>query len=246
MADALTRKLQNYTALSASERALLHTVLSERVRRHDARRDLVCEGEIRGVTLVMLAGWACRYKTLEDGRRQLSAFLIPGDICDHSMVFLGHADHAIGAITPVTVAEVQRETIERFARDFARLRQALWWDMLVTASIQREWTVSLGRRTALERVAHLLCELFLRLQAVDLTRSWTCELPVTQAEFADATGLSHVHVNRTLQELRAASLVSWQDRILTILDFTALAETAQFNAGYLHLGYEGQHLDANE
>jgi CRP-like cAMP-binding protein len=113
-------------------------------------------------------------------------------------------------------------------------------------AIQREWSVNLGQRTATERIAHLLCELFFRLRAVGLTTDLTCDLPVTQAELADASGLSAVHVNRTIQELRAADLIVLRGRTLTILDLEALKTVALFNPNYLHLNREGGGFDANE
>jgi len=127
-----------------------------------------------------------------------------------------------------------------------RVVQALWWESLVAAATQREWAVSLGQRDATERMAHLFCELFLRLKTVGLTRGNSCDLPLTQPEMGEATGLSAVHVNRTLQELRASGLIVLRDRTLTIPNFEALAEVALFNANYLHLEREGRHLDANE
>jgi len=113
-------------------------------------------------------------------------------------------------------------------------------------AIQREWAVNLGLRDATERMAHLFCELFLRLSLVGLVSGHSCEMPVTQADLAEATGLSPVHVNRTLQELRRLGLIVLKDKTLTIPDLEALADTAQFNPNYLHLGQEGRHLDAND
>jgi CRP-like cAMP-binding protein len=124
--------------------------------------------------------------------------------------------------------------------------QALLWDQLVTAAIQREWTFNLGRRTAFERMAHLLCELFMRLQAAGLTGDRSCSFPLTQADLADALGLSAVHVNRTLQELRADGLIVLRGKELLVTDLDRLQEAAQFDANYLHLDREGRQFDANE
>jgi CRP-like cAMP-binding protein len=116
----------------------------------------------------------------------------------------------------------------------------------VTNAIQREWTLNLGQRTAYERIAHLFVELFLRLEVVGLTNGGSCEFPLTQNDIADATGLTAVHVNRTLQDLRRDGLVELQSRVLTIPDMKALKNAALFNENYLHLGREGRHLDAND
>ena len=127
-----------------------------------------------------------------------------------------------------------------------RVTQALLWEQLVTVAIQRQWTLCLGRLSAFERVAHLLCELFLRLRGVGLAANGACELPVTQIDLSDATGLTPVHVNRTLQELRGAGLVRLGDKKLVIPDLRALQDAAQFNPNYLHLQRKGWQLDADE
>ncbi|MGN6101637.1 MAG: Crp/Fnr family transcriptional regulator [Devosia sp.] len=127
-----------------------------------------------------------------------------------------------------------------------RLRQALWWDWLVKLAIQREWTLNVGRRDAFERLAHLFCELYFRLEAVGMTEGPSVQLPLTQTDLAEATGLSAVHINRTLQEMRSAGLVILRDHVLTIPDLPALQVAAMFNPAYLHLDHEGHQLDANE
>lgn len=191
-------------------------------------------------------GWACRYKVLEDGRRQIISFFLPGDMCDLNVFILREMDHSIGTITPVTIAEISRATFEELMLAHPRITQALWWESLVSAAVQREWTVNLGQRNAFERMAHLFCELFLRLEMVGLTKGDSCDMPLTQNDLGEAMGLSTVHVNRTLQELRAAKLVMLKDRTLTILNMDVLRHVALFNDNYLHLRHEGMHLDAND
>ena len=191
-------------------------------------------------------GWACRYKVLEDGRRQIVGFFLPGDICDLNVFVLRELDHSIGTITPVTLSEISKPSFEELMGSSARLAQAMWWESLVSAAIQREWAVNLGRRDAFERVAHLLCELFLRLRSVDLTDGDSCDFPLTQSDLGEATGLSNVHVNRVLQELRSANLIVLKHRKLTIPVMAALQHAALFNGNYLHLDGEGSHLDAND
>jgi CRP-like cAMP-binding protein len=131
------------------------------------------------------------------------------------------------------------------AAGYPRLWQAFQWDSMVNGSIQREWTLNLGQRDAFERLAHLLCELFVRLATAGLTNGDTCDFPLTQTDLAEATGLSTVHVNRTLRELREANLIVLKDRTLRIPQIAALKRHAMFNANYLHLEREGRHLDAN-
>lgn len=246
MAEILIRKLEHFTSLSSEDKQLLDQASRQRTRRIRSRDDIVHEGDLpQGVNLI-LEGWACRYKTLEDGRRQIIAYLLPGDLCDHNVSVLREMDHSIGTVTAVTLAEIPTETMRQLNAGHPRLSQALAWEFLVAAAIQREWTVNIGQRTAFERLGHLLCELYMRLRAVGLTQGNTCELPLTQAEIADTIGLSVVHVNRTLQELRSVGLISLRGRELTIHRLEALQRAVQFNPNYLHLGREGRHLDANE
>ena len=245
MEHPLIEKLSRFVMLASADCDVITRVTSERVRGFAAREDVIREGEKPQYINLILSGWACRYKVLEDGRRQVIAFFLPGDLCDLNVFVLGQMDHSIGAITPVTVSEISRAGFDALMGAHLRLPQALWWAQLVTTAIQREWAVIRGQRDATERLAHLFCELFMRLDAVGLTSGNTCEMPVTQADLADATGLSPVHINRTLQELRRLGLIVFKDRTLTIPDFDALAEIALFNPNYLHLEREGRHLDAN-
>jgi len=245
MENRLVRKLERFAKLSADDRAALDELVRQNVRRLRAREDIIREGERPTHISLILQGWACRYKVLEDGRRQIISFFLPGDLCDLNVFVLRQMDHSIGAITPLAYAEVRREAFDSVA-ERPRVIQAMWWDSLVMAAVQREWTVNLGQRTAFERVAHLLCELFIRLRAVGLTHGSRCELPVTQAELADAIGLTPVHVNRTLQELRAQGLIVLQGKELTIPDLERLKDASLFNDTYLHLDNEGAHLDAND
>ncbi|WP_336487619.1 Crp/Fnr family transcriptional regulator [Methylobacterium nigriterrae] len=246
MENPLIRRLECFVRLSHDDKRLLATAASQRVRRLGPREDIVVEGDPpRDVSLV-LDGWACRYKTLADGRRQIIAFFLPGDTCDPHAFAVREMDHSLATLTPVTIAEIARDTLQDIVDASPRLARALIWTMLVTAAVQREWTVSLGQRTAVERLGHLLCELFLRLRAVGLTDGPSCELPLTQVDLGEATGLSNVHVNRVLQELRGSGLISLKGRVLTIHDLQRLQAVALFNAAYLHLDREGRTLDAND
>lgn len=244
MSNPFIRKMENFTRLSDADRSFLTDMVAANVRRLGAREDIICEGDEPRYVNVVLKGWACRYKQLQDGRRQIIAFFLPGDLCDPHVFTLRRMDHAIATLTPVTLARVTQDAIETMTAKSPRIAETLWWEMLLTAAIQREWTVSLGQRLASERLAHLFCELFLRLRAIGLTEGSSCDLPVTQADLADTLGLSSVHVNRTLQELRATGHITWKGKRLTIHDLPALMALALFDAAYLHLEREGAHLDA--
>lgn len=245
MAIHLIRKLEQFVRLSAEERRVLAGLADLKVRRLAPREDIVREGEKPTHVNLFLDGWACRYKTLEDGRRQIIAFFVPGDMCDLNIFILREMDHSIAPLTPITLVEIPHETLNEITATHPRITQALWWETLVNAAIQREWTVNLGQRTALERLSHLLCELFFRLRAVGRTEGNACEFPITQSDLGDTVGLSTVHVNRTLQDMRASGLISLAGRELIIHDLERLQRTAMFNPNYLHLDHEGRHLDAN-
>ena len=244
MAQALVLRLEAFTRLSTEDKGALANV-SKTTRVIAARRDLIREGETPKYVHLMLDGWACRYKTLPDGRRQIVAFFVPGDFCDLNVYILKAMDHSIGAITRLSVADISRDDMDKVTSSHPRVTQALWWEALVNGSIQREWTLNVGQRSAYERIGHLLVELFLRVRTVGLTMDDSCDFPLTQNDLADATGLTAVHVNRTLRELRRDGLIELERKRLTIPDLQRLMDASMFNPNYLHLDHEGRHLDAN-
>lgn len=166
---SLVRKLEQFVRLSPVDHVILNRASTERVRHFAPRVDIVREGEKPKDVHLILSGWACRYKQLEDGRRQVVSFFLPGDICDVNVFILREMDHSIGTITAVSIADLSREFFDKVAAGHPRIVTAFWWETLVNAAIQREWTMSLGQRTALERIAHLLCEIWLRLRLAGLT-----------------------------------------------------------------------------
>ena len=244
MVHALTSRLEAFTRLSPEDKAALEK-LSKVSRTVAPRRDLIREGEKPNYVHLMLDGWACRYKTLPDGRRQIVAFFVPGDFCDLNVYILKQMEHSIGAITRLAVADISRDEMDYLTTNHPRITQALWWESLVQQAIQREWTLNLGQRSAYERIGHLLVEVYLRLKTVGLTWNGTCDFPLTQVDIADATGLTPVHVNRTLQELRRDELIELERKQLNIPDLHRLMDVAMFNANYLHLDHEGRNFDAN-
>jgi CRP-like cAMP-binding protein len=243
--NPLIQKLEQFVRLSPTDRAVLMRATSQRIRRFEARVDITREGDRPKDVHLVLSGWACRYKQLEDGRRQVVSYFLPGDMCDLNIFILKEMDHTIGTITPVTIVDLSREFFDEIGAFHPRIATALWWETLVNAAIQREWTMNLGQRTASERMAHLLCEIIFRLRLAGLTEGASCEFPLTQGDLADATGLSKVHVNRTLQELRAAELIILRGKTLTIPSMNRLMNAGLFNANYLHMDREGRLLDAD-
>ena len=231
--DPVIRRLGALRPISEATAASLDRALRERVLRMDAGQDLIAEGDRPDRIRIILSGWLARYKTLEDGRRQIVNFVLPGDTCDAFSYLLPRQDHSICSLTMVTYSEIERDRFEALMAGDRVLAEALWCEQLINCAIQREWAVNIGRRVALERVAHLLCEIVERLRTVGLLNGDSCAFPVTQMDLADATGLSVVHLNRTLQELRAAGLIVLRERILTIGDLDALKSAGLFSPVYL-------------
>mgnify|MGYP004498480741 CR=1 FL=1 len=207
MDSLLTLRLEAFSRLSAEERTGLNSICDRPGRTVCARRDLVREGDAPRYIHLIVEGWACRYKQLPDGRRQVVAIFVPGDMCDSNVFILKHMDHSIGAITDIRAVELGARDMEALTTEHPGIMQALWWHELVTAATQREWMLNLGQRTAYERIAHLITELFVRLEAVGLTYENACDFHMTQSDIADATGLTAVHVNRMLQDLRRDGLI---------------------------------------
>jgi CRP-like cAMP-binding protein len=239
----LTRRLEEFTPLTDADRKELAQLSSLPSRTIDPKRDLIRQGEAPRAIYLIIEGWACHYRVLEDGRRQIVDFAVPGDLCDLNVYILDRMDHSIGAITRLRVTEIAREVLHRVVTTCPNVTTALWWQELVSKSIHREWIINVGQRSALELIARLFCEMFLRLESVGLTNGFTCDFPATQTDIADATGLTPVHVNRTIQELRRKGLVMFDRQRLTIPDLLALQRAALFNPEYLHHERLNRHTD---
>jgi len=235
MADnALIQKLESITELNEGDKRQLRSLCSD-VKSTPAKRDIIREGERPDHLHLMVSGWAARYKVLPDGSRQITAFLIPGDFCDIHITILAKMDHAILALTPCKVAYVDSEKIDEITSRNNSLARALWWTTLVDEATLREWVVNNGRRDAYARIGHLLCEMHLRMKMVGLVSDDALDLPLTQEELADATGMTAVHTNRVLQRLRGEGLIELKDRVLRIPDVRALQDAAGFDPSYFHI-----------
>ena len=236
MSNPLLRKLANFTELSAEEKSAVDECCGD-VRYFAAGEDVISQGDRTGGVKLLLEGFACRYKVLEDGRRQVVAYFVPGDLCDLRVFILKRMDHSIGAVCASKVATISPENVLRLTHNYPSLTRALWWSTLVEEAIAREWIVNVGQRNALERMAHLFCELWYRFRAVGLNEGMSCTLPLTQVELAETLGLSSVHVNRTLQALRKRKLITLENGTLTIDNLDELKELSFFDPDYLHLDY---------
>jgi CRP-like cAMP-binding protein len=236
-------KMEQFTRFSDEERRQLNGLVSERRHDHASGEDILREGDHSPDCHVILSGLGCRYKILPDGERQIMAFLVPGDLCDAEIFILKRMDHNVGTLCPTTTASVPGNTISDMVRSSGALSAAMWWGTLTDLAVLRERVVDHGRRDAHERVAHLLCELLVRYRMVGLAQDNAIPFPMTQADLADATGMTPVHVNRMLQKLRHDGLISLSGKTLTVLDADRLKQVAGFNASYLHLDRAHDHRD---
>ena len=234
MLNPLIQKLERGARLTNDDRQVLQTAVL-RSQHVGARKDLIREGDVPDNVHLILNGFACRYKMMPNGQRQIMAYLVPGDLCDLHVSILGEMDHSIATLCPCEVVFLPRSTIEDLTEKHSRIHRALWWATLVDEAILREWIVNMGRRPADRKLAHLLCELLMRLQAVGLATDNSYDFSVTQADLGDTLGLTSVHVNRVLQQLRSDGLIALKGRNLVINDVERLKAFAEFNPNYLHL-----------
>ena len=233
MSNVLFRKLSYFTDLTESDREAIDSLCAHRIT-VEAKRTLIREGERPNDVYLLLEGWGYRYKLLPDGGRHIFAYLIPGDLCDIHIFILKTMDHTLGLLSPATVAVIPKELILEVMTSHPRIERALWWATLVDEAVLREWLVNIGQRDAHKRVAHLFCELWVRMRAVGLADEGRFSLPLTQEELGDTMGLTAVHVNRTLQRMRAEGLISLERKHLTIHDPLRLMAEAEFEPNYLH------------
>ena len=238
MSNVLLRKLENGADLEDADRRRLDelVIAFESV---PSRTELIGVEENPSDVRLVIEGFACRYKVLEDGGRQIVGILVPGDFCDLHVAVLGQMDHAIATVTECTVVNIPRRSIDDLTRHYPRITRALWWATLVDEAVLREWLTNMGRRPARQRLAHLLCELRRRLKTVGQADGESFVLPFTQTDLADTLGLTTVHINRVMQELRAADLISTQGHRITIPDIGRLEAFAGFEPDYLHLRDRG-------
>ncbi|EIZ81917.1 Crp/FNR family transcriptional regulator [Methylobacterium sp. GXF4] len=232
--DAMIRKLGGAHRFSEAEQSAIKK-LPISARTLSPQQDIVLENGPSTQCCIILDGWTCCYQSFEAGRRQILSLHVPGDLPDLQSLHLPDPDFGMIALTQARVAFVPHANLHRLIERFPAIGTALWREAQVSAAIQRSWLSSLGRRDARGRLAHLFCELYLRLEAVGLAGGDIFPMPLRQTDLADALGLTPVHVNRTLKELRIADLINLQIRKLEILDWPGLRAAGEFNPQYLHL-----------
>jgi CRP-like cAMP-binding protein len=195
----------------------------------------VREGDRPSRSCLLIEGFACRYSMTGDGKRQIMSFHIPGEMADLQSLHLTTMDHSLQTLGRCKVGFITHETLQDLCNRYPRIGSALWRDTLIDGAIFREWMINIGRREAYPRACHLLCELITRLRAVGLVQDHTCQFPITQGELGDAMGISHVHANRVLQEIRKDKLILLTKGTLTVLDWDGLKRAGEFDLTYLHL-----------
>ena len=221
--------------LSSDEREAMEDV-AQSSRSVKAGTDLLREGDRTDHFHIVREGWACRYKTTREGARQIVALLLPGDAANLDSFLLDRLDYGVRSLTAMTVFTIPRDRLLALAGTHAGVSKALAWLAMIENSILSQWALRLGRQSAKQRLAHLLCEISVRLGADigDDDGNSSFELPLTQEQIGDALGLTSVHVNRTIKELRLEALIEPRPGSVTITDCNALCRIGDFDPAYLH------------
>ncbi len=233
--EPLARKLEYNCKLDRADREAL-LALPHRIKSLQMHDFLVRDGDIAAHSTVLLAGYCIRHKIVGSGQRQIVSIYMRGDVVDLQNSMLGQADHNVQMLTAGKAAMIPREEVIKIAYERPAIGKAMWLDTLIDGSIFREWIANVGRRDARTRVAHLLCEFSLRLEVAGLGQHSHYNLPMTQDQLADATGLTSVHINRTLKALEAEGLIErTEPRSISIGNWKKLAYAGDFNSAYLHM-----------
>jgi len=228
------KKLRWRTEISSEEERAIREAVAE-VRQVSADELVIRSGEELSSSLLLLDGWMARSKDLAGGERQVSELHVAGDFPDLHGYTLKRLDHDLLSLSDCRIAVVPHERIRAILEQFPRLGRVYWFSTNIDAAIHREMVLSLGQRSAISRMAHLFCELYVRLSVVGRTKDDGYEFPLTQRELSECLGLTVVHANRTLQELRRRGLVDLENRHLRIRDRRGLEGLAEFDSGYLYL-----------
>lgn len=236
--ERVLRRLETRGLLSEEDRTAVRD-LPMQPRTLEPAGYLVREGEPPENCALLLTGFAYRHKVTGDGERQIMSVHMPGEFLDLQNSFLEVADHNVQALTRCDVAMVPVAALRKLAEEHPRVGRAMWIETLIDAAIFREWIVNVGRRDSISRISHLLCEFALRLEAAGLAKDHRYEMPMTQEQIADCTGLTPVHVNRVLKELGRMGLIERQKRSVSIVEWDRLQHIGDFNTRYLHMEVGG-------
>lgn len=221
------RKLRHGTCLTEDDELILGSLAGPLHR--VGRGDIASEGAAPLAVVLVVDGWVCRYKQLENGKRQITSIFLPGDLCGPFGALPPSTHHALAALTPALLTYLPPHAIRAAAQASPRIEEAMWWDLLFAEALHREHIVGLGRRSATERLGYFFCDVQLRLDMVGMCDGWSYDMPLTQSDLADLFGLSAVHVNRSLQELRGSGLLSLRGRRVDVHDLQGLRELSLFD-----------------
>ena len=230
----MIRKLESIFLLTDEEKYAINDLPIKTVTLH-SDQDILKIGDKPTQCCLVVDGFTCAYKMTYEGKRQILSLFIPGDIPDLQSLHLKYLDINIASITPCTLGFIDHDAMRTTCKQYPRLSAAFWRETLVSCSITREWLLNNGQRHAYNRIAHLICEIMVRLRAVGLAKDATFDFPITQVELADATGVTQIHVNRVLQALRKDGLISSNKHQITVPDWQKLKDAAEFDPLYLHL-----------
>jgi CRP-like cAMP-binding protein len=231
--ERVLRRLQTRGPLDEADKAAVRA-LPFTFRTLEPAAYLVREGEPPEMCALLLTGFAYRHKVTGEGARQIMSVHMPGEFLDLQNSFLEVADHNVQALTRCDIAAVPVPALRKLSQEHPRVGRAMWVDTLIDAAIFREWIVNVGRRDSISRIAHLLCEFALRLEAAGLAHNRRYDMPMTQEQIADCTGLTPVHVNRVLKELGRLGLIEREKRSVSIVEWNQLQQIGDFNTRYLH------------
>ena len=233
--NPLVAKLRHFASLDDGDVAALDAIAVS-AKPYPSGKTLFHEGSVADHVYLFVQGMACRYKMLPSGQRQILGFLIPGDLCDVQFLALNSPDHSVALLSDSRLVKIPNRRIYELLADRPRIKRALALAGLLEFAVLREWLLNVGQRNALAKLAHFFCEIKIRLESVGkVDNDGSFELPVNQLTLADTTGLTPVHVNRTLQRLRSDGLIRLCQRRLLILDFERLAVVAGFDGNYLRI-----------
>jgi len=228
------RRIEQRDDLSAEEKLILEEAV-DRTAVAPAGSDIVREGDRPTRSTILLEGLAVRYRVLRNGSRQLTSIHVPGDFVDLQSFPLQLMDHSVGALSECSIATIPHTALERIRVGYPHLGWILWRLSLLDAAVHREWIVAMGGMPAVGHLAHLFCEMYLRMKVIGFARDYTFSLPMTQTELAEALGLSPIHVNRVLQELRSNGVIAFDGKTAKILDWDRLVDIGEFDDKHLHL-----------
>ena len=237
MPEFLIRKIELRDRLSDEEKRVLIAAVGT-PKEVLAHQDIVREGDRPTYSTLVMRGFTSRQQVLSGGERQITAIHIPGDFVDLHSFLIKTMDHGVRTLTPCTIAPVKHETLREITANYPHLARLLWLMTLIDAAIHRRWLTAMGRQSALGQTAHLLCEMCIRQKEIGLSSGSAFLMPLSQARLADVLGLSTVHTNRVVRELRESACVEWQGEQVTVKSWDRLKELAEFDATYLSLQNE--------